>query len=219
MSIDAIYERAGWGNPVTRGSRPGLVAVDYTNGFSRVEYPTGADLSQQIARTNEIAAAVRRVGAPVIWTRIAYSEAEVQPGVLAWLTKAQGMRLLLEGSEAAALDSRCEFAANDQIVTKKGASAFHGTNLQALLVSQQVDTLIVCGATTSGCVRATVVDAVQSGFSVLVVANAVGDRAHEPHRANLFDMHAKYADVVDSENVLTWLDGIRPDRNVGSEYA
>ena len=96
------------------------------------------------------------------------------------------------------------------MIVKKGASAFFGTNLAAILAAHEVDTVIVCGATTSGCVRASVVDSMQYGFQTLVVRDCVGDRAAGPHEANLFDMQAKYADVIGSEEALQYLAGL-PD--------
>jgi nicotinamidase-related amidase len=141
----------------------------------------------------------------VIFTSIAYSEAEVNGASVAWLAKAHGLRGLVEGSDAVALDPRLERRPTDLVVVKKGASAFFGTPVAAALVAQGVDTLVVCGATTSGCVRATVVDAVQNGFHVLVPEPAVGDRAAGPHAANLYDINEKYGDVVDLEDAAAYL--------------
>jgi nicotinamidase-related amidase len=93
-------------------------------------------------------------------------------------------------------------------VLKKGASAFFGTNLAAILVSQGVDTVVLCGATTSGCVRATAIDLLQHGFPTLVPRECVGDRAQAPHEANLFDIQAKYADVIDLSDALEYLESI-----------
>src|SRR5699024_6768546 len=125
-----------------------------------------------------------------------------------WLTKATGMRGMLEGTEAVAMDPRLPIdPERDVILEKKGASAFHGTSLAALLRARGVDTVLLTGATTSGCIRASAVDAVQDGFSVLVPQEAVGDRAEGPHEANLFDIQAKYGDVVDLEDALAYLSG------------
>jgi maleamate amidohydrolase len=96
----------------------------------------------------------------------------------------------------------------DHLIVKKGASAFFGTSLAALLTGLGCDTVLVCGATTSGCVRATAVDAVQSGFSVLVPRECVGDRAPGPHEASLFDIQAKYGDVIDVKDAVGYLDGL-----------
>lgn len=103
------------------------------------------------------------------------------------------------------IDARLGRAEGDVIITKKGASAFAGTHLATLLAGAGIDTLIVTGATTSGCVRASVVDAVQCGLNVLVADDCCADRAQEPHNANLYDMQQKYADVTDSGDILQWL--------------
>lgn len=115
------------------------------------------------------------------------------------------MRALVEGSEAVAIDPRLPRRPEDLLVVKKGASAFFGTSLAATLTGLGCDTVLVCGATTSGCVRATAVDAVQSGFSVLVPRACVGDRAPGPHEANLFDIQAKYGDVIDLTDAAAYL--------------
>jgi len=109
---------------------------------------------------------------------------------VAWLRKAPGCGWLLDGTAAAEVDARLPRTSADHVINKKGASAFFGTGLAALLAGLRVDTVLICGATTSGCVRASAVDAVQSGFDVLVPEECVGDRADGPHRANLFDIQA-----------------------------
>jgi maleamate amidohydrolase len=202
---DAIYARAGFGASVRRGERPAIVVVDLTNGFTDPSAPTGADLSSMVAATAELIEAARPAGVPVVFTTIAYTPAEADGDAITWLTKAPGMRALREGSRAVAIDDRLPVAARDHLITKKGASAFFGTGLAALLAGLPVDTVLVCGATTSGCVRATAVDAVQSGFSVLVPRQCVGDRAAGPHEANLFDIQAKYGDVIELADAISYL--------------
>ena len=202
------YERAGWGGSVVRGERPALVVIDLTRGFTEPEFDAGADLGDVVGATARLVEAARAQGHPVIFTRIVYSPAEVRPGAIAWLTKAAGMRAMLEGSEAIVLDPRLPVdVATDVVVDKKGASAFHGTSLATLLRSTGCDTVVLTGATTSGCIRASAVDAVQDGFSVLVPREAVGDRAQGPHEANLFDIQAKYGDVIDLDDALGYLSG------------
>ncbi len=137
-----------------------------------------------------------------MFTAIAYSPAEARGDTVAWLRKAPGMRALVEGGEAAALDPRLPVRPGDHVLVKKGASAFAGTPLAALLTAAHCDTVLVCGATTSGCVRATAVDAVQAGFDTLVVRECTGDRARGPHDAALFDLQAKYADVIPLDEAL-----------------
>lgn len=202
---DRTYERAGFGAPVRRGSRPALVVVDLTRGFTEDSFPSGADLTDVVEATCELVGACRPAGVPVVWTAISYTPAEAEGHAVTWLDKAPGMRALTEGSEAVALDPRLDRRPEDLMVVKKGASAFFGTTLAATLVGLGCDTVLVCGATTSGCVRATAVDAVQSGFPVLVPRQCAGDRAQGPHDAALFDIQAKYGDVVDLSDALSYL--------------
>lgn len=201
-SVTDEYARAGFGGAARRGQRPALVVVDLTCGFTRPEHPTGADLTSVVEATNDLVGVARAHRVPVVFTAIAYSsrlEAQV------WLRKAPGLAALRAGSDAVAFDDRLDVASDDPVVIKHGASAFFGTGLAPLLVGAGVDTVVISGATTSGCVRATVVDAVQHGFDVLVPREAVGDRAAAPHDASLFDMQAKYADVVAHREAMDYL--------------
>ncbi|NSZ19899.1 isochorismatase family protein [Agrobacterium vitis] len=206
MSQQEVYQTAGFGHPVPRGSRPGIVVVDFTYGFTDTHYPTAANMAAEMAATRRLTDLARSKGIPVIYTTIAYHPGEI--AMLPWLRKATGMAALLESSRLVEIDAATGIQPNDPVISKKGASAFHGTALAALLAGASVDTLIVTGATTSGCVRATVVDAVQSGFNVLVASDCCGDRAKAPHDANLYDMHQKYADVTDSADIAQWLASI-----------
>ncbi|XUL85600.1 isochorismatase family protein [Streptomyces galilaeus] len=208
QETERTYERAGFGAPVRRGSRPAVIVVDLTRGFTEPAFPSGADLTEVVAATGRLIAAARPAGVPVVFTAIAYTPAEAAGDAVTWLHKAQGMRSLVEGGDQVALDPRLPRAPQDHLIVKKGASAFFGTSLAALLTGLGRDTVLVCGATTSGCVRATAVDAVQSGFSVLVPRECVGDRAQGPHEANLFDIQAKYGDVIDVKDAVGYLDGL-----------
>ncbi|GAA1233869.1 N-carbamoylsarcosine amidohydrolase [Prauserella halophila] len=207
---DETYAEAGFGAPVRRGVRPAIVVVDLTNGFTRDEYPTGADLTAVVGATATLVERGKASGVPVVYTTIAYTPAEARGGALPWLDKAAGMRSLVEGSAEVAIDDRLPVGEGDHLVTKKGASAFFGTSLATMLAAAGCDTVLVCGATTSGCVRATAVDAVQSGFPVLVPRECVGDRSPGPHDAALFDIHAKYGDVIDLDDALHYLTNPKP---------
>jgi len=206
MSQERTYADAGFGQRVPRGSRPAVIVVDFTYGFSDTQYPTAADMRAQIAATKQITDLARDRGFPVIYTTISYHAGEVDN--LAWLRKSTGMASLLEGSRLVEIDAATGIQPNDAIITKKGASAFFGTSLAALLTSQKIDTAIITGATTSGCVRASAVDAVQSGFNVLVPADCCADRAAPPHDAALYDIDQKYGDVVDKNDIMTYLNGL-----------
>ncbi|WP_185984633.1 isochorismatase family protein [Aureimonas mangrovi] len=203
MSQAVVYDRAGFGANVPRGSRPAVLVVDFSYGFTDTQYPTAAEMGAEIEATRRLTDFARRAGMPVVYTTIAYRPAERDS--LPWLKKAKGMAALMVGTRLIEIDARAGMQDEDALIVKHGASAFHGTNLAALLTGAKVDTLVVTGATTSGCVRASVVDAVQCGFNVLVPADCCADRASAPHEANLYDMQQKYADVTDSADVLAWL--------------
>lgn len=203
---DDVYARAGFGHSIVRGERPALLVVDFSRGFTEAEFTTGADLTSEVEATARLAEAVRGKGLPVIFTVIAFHESLRDAG--AWPAKFPGATALVEGTPAVDLDPRLPPGPDDVLVVKKGASAFFGTNVAAVLAAQRVDTVVVCGATTSGCVRASVVDSMQYGFQTLVVRECVGDRAAGPHEANLFDMQAKYADVVSLDEALEYVAGL-----------
>ncbi|MFT3691011.1 isochorismatase family protein [Paenirhodobacter sp.] len=206
MSQEQIYSEAGFGRAVPRGTRPGIIVVDFSYGFTDPQYPTASDASTQMARTREICDALRARGCPVIFSTIAYHPGEIDK--LPWLKKAAGMAALIEGTRLVEIDAATGIQPGDAVVVKKGASSFFGSTLAALLTGAGVDTLIVTGATTSGCVRATVVDAVQSGFNVLVPRDGCADRAQAPHEANLYDMGQKYADVTEAAEILEWIESL-----------
>lgn len=207
MSLHDRYAVAGFGASITRGRRPAVVVVDFTRGFTEPEFATGADMSQEVHETARLVQAARDAGAPVVFTAIAYGS-PVEGRV--WHQKAPGMATLLTGSAAVELDPRLDRRSDEPLVVKHGASAFFGTGLAPLLVGLGVDTVVICGATTSGCVRATAVDAVQYGFPVLVPRECCGDRAEGPHEANLFDIDAKYGDVLALDDVVAYLDSLLP---------
>lgn len=202
-SQNEIYSTAGFGAMAPRGVRPAIIVVDFSYGFTDVQYPTAADMSAQIAATRKLTDFSRSAGIPLIYTTIAYQPWEIE--ALPWLKVSTGMAALKVGTRLVEIDPATGIQHDDTVLVKCGASAFHGTNLTALLTGAHVDTVVVTGATTSGCVRATVVDAVQSGFNVLVPHDCCADRATTPHQANLYDMGQKYADVTNSEDVMAWL--------------
>jgi nicotinamidase-related amidase len=202
---DEVYERAGWGGRVPRGTRPAVLVVDLSRGFTEARWPTGADLTAVVGATAELIEAARGAGVPVLFTTIAYEDSDVEGDACAWLRKAPGLGILRAGSELVELDPRLPRRPTDPLLVKKGASAFFGTDAAAQLTALGADTVLVCGATTSGCVRASVVDAVQSGFNVLVPRQCVGDRASAPHDANLFDIDAKYGDVIELDEAVGYV--------------
>jgi maleamate amidohydrolase len=203
---DSVYSQAGWGSRLERGNTPALVIIDLHRGFTESQFPAGADLTDVVEANARLLDAAHAAGVPVYLTKIVYQPAETRPGAIAWLAKAQGMRALVAGTELVDMDPRLPVDEDaDVVIEKKGASGFYGTTLAGQLRARGVDTIVLTGATTSGCVRASAVDAVQEGFTVLVPQEAVGDRAQGPHDANLFDIDAKYGDVVTLDDALAYL--------------
>jgi maleamate amidohydrolase len=198
-----IYSRSGIGNRVGFGGRAAVVVVDLQNGFTDASCPVGGDLDAVVAATRRLLDAARGLGLPVAFTAIAFQEGtlDAEP----WLRKMPGLRELVEGTTWCQIDSRLEPRPGELIVRKRAASGFFGTSLASFLASADVDTLVVTGCVTSGCVRATVIDAVSNGYRTIVPEECVGDRAQGPHEWNLFDIDAKYADVEPLDRVLEQL--------------
>jgi maleamate amidohydrolase len=201
-----VYKRARLGGSVMLGERPAVLVVDFSCGFTDLECALGSDLTAEVEATKSLLAAARARGLPILFTTIGFDGSK-KDGAL-WLQKVPSLGDLELGGQWVEIDPRLERREDETVVVKKGASAFFGTNVTAILVAQRVDTVILCGATTSGCIRATAVDLLQNGFPTIVPRECVGDRAQAPHEANLFDIQAKYADVVTLEDALAYLDGI-----------
>jgi maleamate amidohydrolase len=201
-----VYAAARLGQAVTMGERPAVLVVDFSCGFTDPECALGSDLSAEVEATRRLLDAARAKGLPVIFTTIGY-EPSLKDGGL-WLQKVPSLGDLQVGGRWVEIDPRLDPREDETIVLKKGASAFFGTNLAAILVSQGIDSVVLCGATTSGCVRATAIDLLQHGFPAMVPRECVGDRAQAPHEANLFDIQAKYADVVSLEDALAYVESV-----------
>jgi nicotinamidase-related amidase len=188
----------GFGGRSGAGARPALVVVDLLNGFTDPESPLWCDADVAVAATARLLAAARAAGAPVAFTTVQYDEAGARVA-RAFLEKVPALRVLTPGTHWPAVDERIAPRAGEAVLPKLFASAFFGTPLQAMLAAAGADTVVVTGASTSGCVRATVVDALQHGYRVVVPREAVADRQAGPHEAALFDIDAKYGDVVSVE--------------------
>ena len=206
QGVETVYARAGFGFRGPRGVRPAVVVIDFSRGFTEAQFPTGSDLTEQVRAAATLLDAARAADVPCLFTTIAYETGDVT--ALAWLRKAPGLAVLAAGSELVDLDPRLGRLEGEPLIVKKGASGFFGTDLASQLRALGVDTVLLCGATTSGCVRASAVDAVQSDFAVLVVRDAVGDRAQAPHDANLFDIDAKYGDVIDLVEAIEYVQSV-----------
>ena len=201
-----VYAAARLGEAVTMGERPAVLVVDFSCGFTDPECALGSDLTDEVEATRRLLDAARAKGLPVVFTTIGY-EPSLKDGGL-WLQKVPSLGDLQVGGRWVEIDPRLAPREEETIVLKKGASAFFGTNLASILISQDVDSVVLCGATTSGCVRATAIDLLQYGFPAMVPRECVGDRAQAPHEANLFDIHAKYADVVSLDEALAYVESV-----------
>ncbi|MUV85365.1 isochorismatase family protein [Natronomonas sp. CBA1123] len=197
---EAYYANHDFGDEVGMGNRPALVVIDLINAFTDAETNLGADFDAVVKQTERLLAAFRERDLPRYFTTVAYEESYGDAG--RFIEKVPALRELEAGTDAVAVDGRLDPEAGERVILKKYASAFFGTDLGTELTTDGVDTLVLAGVTTSGCVRATAVDSLQHGYRTVVPADAVGDRADGPHRANLFDIDQKYGDVVATDDVL-----------------
>jgi nicotinamidase-related amidase len=204
-----FLRQRGFGLELGFGERPALLVIDLMKAFTDADLPLGANLDAQVAAANQLLDAAHAAGFPVYFSLVAYDEPDCADAGL-WGSKMTGLHGLTANSPIVALDERLHRAAGDAVFVKKYASCFFGTDLVSRLTSRRVDTLIVAGCTTSGCVRASTVDAVQYGFRPVVVREAVGDRSRAAHDQSLFDIQAKYGDVMNLDAVLAKLDARKP---------
>jgi maleamate amidohydrolase len=191
---DQVFARQGFGNSLGLSGRLGLVIVDCVVGFADPALFGGGNIPEAMERTVELLALARVCSWPVAHTRIVFSEAALRTDV--FCLKVPTLRMLTETAKAGQIVPQLQPAASELVVRKAAPSGFFETNLRSWLTQKQVETLLVAGASTSGCVRATVVDAMSSGFKPIVIKDCVGDRAAAAHTASLFDMQQKYADVI-----------------------
>jgi nicotinamidase-related amidase len=190
------------------GEKPALLVIDFINAFTDASTMLGSNLDAQIVEANRLIDAAHKQGLPVLFSTVSYDEEELKDSGI-WAMKHKGTRLLVAGTHAVALDERLHRKSQDPILVKKYASCFFGTDLVPRLLGRGVDTLVIAGCSTSGCVRATAVDACQNGFRPIVVREAVGDRSSAAHAQSLFDLHSRYADVVGIDEILTYFAGAR----------
>ena len=201
---EEFFRQRGFGIKIGFGERPALMIIDMIKGFTDPSMPLGAPLESQIEAQRPLLEVAHQRDIPVIFSTVIYEEEDIKDAGV-WALKQTGARTLTAGSEAVKIDPRLGLQPKDIVLMKKYASCFYGTDLVARLNSRRIDTLIITGCTTSGCVRATAVDAVQNGFRPMVVREAVGDRSAAAHEQSLFDLNAKYADVVSLDETLQYL--------------
>ncbi len=198
--LNADYAAAGFGGRLAFGERPALLVIDVVMAYLDPASPLYAGVEDALASNIRLVEAARAAGVPVIFTRVLYTANGADGGV--FYRKVPALKAYREGSPLGALPPDLQPRADEVVVTKQYASAFFGTSLASTLRFLGVDTVVMGGFSTSGCVRASALDAMQHGFIPFVVRDACGDRDPRPHEANLFDLQAKYAEVVGEADAI-----------------
>ena len=208
--LDQNYAKA-YGGTAGFGTSPALILIDFVEGYFDETCDLYADVDNALASALRVREAAHQAGIPVILTNVVYHPKAMDGG--RFYEKARPLRYFLEGSPMGAWPKGLVPTPDELIISKQYPSAFFGTSLASTLTSLGVDNVILTGLTTSGCVRASCVDAMSHGFITTVVREACGDRHDGPHEANLFDMQAKYADVVSEEEIIAHLNTLDEGRS------
>lgn len=205
-SCSEIYSRQGFGNRLGFGQRAALVVIDFVNGFADPNVLGGGNIPTAIAETVPVLAMAREHKLPIAFTRHVYAADGSDRGL--FNIKLPTNNRLTVDSDLAQIVDELKPTAGELVLDKRYPSAFFGTHFATWLTIHRIDTLIVTGCVTSGCIRATVVDAMCHGFRPVVIRECVGDRALEPHNANLFDIEQKYGDVITKSELVAKLPGL-----------
>lgn len=203
----AIYRAQNIGQSSGFGSSPALLIVDFVNGFNDPALFGGGNIALAIAHTKPLLDAARAARIPVVFTRVVY--AEDGSDACAFTLKLPGLTALTERSAASQVVPELDPGEDEHVLRKTQPSAFFNTGLAEWLKASRVDTVLVAGCTTSGCVRASVIDSMSHNFRTVVVSDCVGDRAIGPHEANLFDMEQKYADLMTRDQAIERLHALQ----------
>ena len=195
----------GFHGTVGLGRRPALIVVDVNRGFTDPASPLVCDLDGVVAAIRPLLDVARAAGIPVVFTTVSYDEGDRQTAA-AFIDKIPALLSLEAGTRYVEIDPRIAPRDDEPVLNKLFASAFFGTALSSFLTANGCDSLIVTGASTSGCVRATVVDAIQHGYRPIVPREAVGDRNPDAHAANLYDIETKYGDVVSADDLIAQME-------------
>lgn len=204
--LGVFYVETGLAGRVGFGTHPAVLVVDMQVQWNDPGRRLGSDMSQTLEAAATLLDAARAREVPIVYVWSAWLADDTDTG--RWSAKIPALPDIELGTHGAEIHPDVAPVAGDTLVLKKGPSAFFNTPLEAVLHQLGVDTLLICGASTSGCIRATTIDALQYGFRAIVPEETVGDRAVAPHEANLIDIDAKYADVVSLSRVLEYMDGL-----------
>lgn len=202
------YAGAGFGGTLIFGKRPALLIVDVVMAYLDPDSPLYAGVEEALASNVRLVAAARAAGVPVVFTNVVYEPGGVDGGQ--FFRKVPALKAFVRGSADGAFPLSLQPAAGELVVSKQYPSAFFGTSLASTLHAAGIDTLLITGFSTSGCVRASALDALCHGFAPFVVREACGDRAAAPHDQNLFDMAAKMAEVVGEVDAIALMGAHSP---------
>lgn len=202
-NLDQDYEAAGFSGRLGFGEKPALILVDFVEAYFDEDSPLYAGVEDTLAAAIRLLDAARAAGIFRVFTNVAFMPGGANGGV--FMKKVPILKVMEEGAPLGAWPKGLEPGDGELVITKQYPSAFFGTSLAATLTAMGIDTLIITGLTTSGCVRATCIDTCSSGFRPMIVKQAVGDRDERPHEANLFDMNAKYGDVIEETEALDYI--------------
>lgn len=200
------YNLIGFSEPVGFGARPALLVIDMCVGITETGHPLSIPMDGEIGRIQSVLQATREARAPVVFTTVGY--AKDQSDGAFFVKKIPHLQAMVSGTSITQLDARLAALPDEQVIEKQFPSAFAGTSIAAILTAQGVDTLLIVGNSTSGCVRATVVDGVSLGYRVAVIADCVADRIELSHDVSLFDMGNKYCDVRTSNETTDYLNSL-----------
>lgn len=201
-NLDADYAKAGFGNALGFGARPALLIVDFVMAYLDADSPLYAGVERELAATERLVAAARSAGVPVIWTNVEYEPGGADGGQ--FYRKVPALKVFDRGSSLGAFPPSLQPGESEPVITKQYPSAFFDTPLAEMLTGQEIDCCVIAGLSTSGCVRASALDALQHGFIPLVVEDACGDRDAGVHAANIFDLGAKYADIISANDAIAY---------------
>lgn len=202
-NLNLDYNKAGFGGELTYGKKPALLLIDFAKAYITPECGLYAGVEKSAQEAKKILEQARQANIMIIFTRVEFTPGGLDGGV--FYKKVPALRNFLRGSPMAEFVEGLEPKENEIIITKQYASAFFGTNLASTLTSNKIDTLLITGWSTSGCVRASALDACQSGFIPIIIEEAVGDRDPKVNNSNLFDLQAKYAEIKKKSDVINYL--------------
>jgi nicotinamidase-related amidase len=200
------YAGARIGERLRRGTRPVVLVIDLQYGFTDPREPLAGDLSAVVEATRTVLDVARACGVPRVFTAYALNEEGTDGGIL--VQKMPGLLELRRGTRLVEIDERLARRPAEPVVYKQGFSGLGGSRTLSLLLAARADTIVLCGTTTSGCIRATAIDLIEAGLPALIPRPAVGDRTEAAHENSLFDIDSKHADVVELDDVVGYLESI-----------